>query len=69
MPDSERHVKLWLTRDLTDDRAPILWRHRPRFCVANNLYFNGGECMRLADTAFPGLPAGACKQVEVIFPE
>ena len=55
-------VTLWLTKD---SEGTLIWRHRPKLCVANDLYFQGGECMKLADVAFPNLRQGAVIRVEV----
>ena len=57
---------LWVTRDHT---GVYLWKHRPRFCIGESMYFCGGEAMKLSSALFPQLPMNACMKVVVSIEE
>lgn len=55
-------VNMWVTRE---SDCVLLWKFRPKWCIGGKFFFNGSECFRLPDDAFPELRMNECRPVAV----
>lgn len=59
-------VKVWLTKD---NAGVLLWRCRPHWHALEQMFYNGGEAMRLHPECFSQLHENACVEVEIKLPK